>query len=1143
MSQLVPVRQADDGVASAALFHEPKTLSVLALPTLDIGNRREVTRPYGMTVAEMVAAEFPGLPPERMAMVRVTIGEWVISAAVWHRVRPQPGWTIVIRVVPQGGALRNILSVVVSIAAIALGQFYVGPLLAGSLGLSAAAAGAFATAALGFAGQLLLQALIPIKTPQGESNSPTYDVEGWTNVVNKNGPVADLMGRHRWAPPSLASSFTETIGDERWITGLFGGYGPLEIDVDSIKIGDTPITDLEEDEYELEIREGYPDDEPLSLYPTQVSEVQVGISLQARDDDDKYYPVTRVAPPDAEELSVDISFPGGLLDTDDEGNEEEQSVTITIEYRLAGTSTWVFLQDGNGNDFHRIFGKTRNPIHRGFRWTPAVRGQYELRLKRTSGENSKASQETVWNCVRAHRPEYPLNFPHPMAMICAKVKATRLTNGQLKELNFVAQRVCQDWDAATETWIERATSSPASLRRWTLQGPANPKPLADAEIDLAYLADWHEWCADLGLEYNRIHDYDASIEEVAQDVCRAGRATPQNYGTQETVCIDRQQTEIVSHIGPRNAWDIKGSVQSIDPPDAWRIPFRDASNLWEEHERIVPRPGLVGSPQRIEELNADGITDPAQIWYYGRRRFLELEYRAETWTASMDIENLIIVRGNLVKLSLFDGQTSARVVSVTGRYVAIDELVEMDEGVDYGIRFRLRDGSSVTWIVTTVGGETRGLSLVSISNRYAIDSDPGYRPTDDDWLPEGRGYIDDDRYDGDLAFFGPLNGETVDAIVKDVENGEDFSAVVTLMPAAPEIDAFLATDTPPAWDGRVGAEVEIDMVAPSTPIIVSVRSGEVARRETDDPNDYPPIRAIVTATGATLVTAYEIQHRLQGSSTWSPTPAIGYAYAGTVEIEGYAKDDIVEMQARSVGQTGLVSAWGATTTVTVGAEDPTALLSVLNVEVSINDDEASITWLNPNEQRMVGVRVYSAPIGTAYEDLTAADILATVYSAPNASPPAVVDTAGYGDRVYYLTTFSNDAEAEPASVEATLLGPQKITNGGFDADTSYTKGPGWTISGGTANHAAGTASNFFQTISLVAGVTYRGEITITSYTSGTVRPVLAGGATTVLGPVISAVGTYEFDLTATSGNDRIQFIASSDGAYSMDNLSLRQVSP
>ena len=40
-----------------------------------------------------------------------------------------------------------------------------------------------------------------------------------------------------------------------------------------------------------------------------------------------------------------------------------------------------------------------------------------------------------------------------------------------------------------------------------------------------------------------------------------------------------------------------------------------------------------------------------------------------------------------------------------------------------------------------------------------------------------------------------------------------------------------------------------------------------------------------------------------------------------------------------------------------------------------------------------------------------------------------------------------------------------ITNGGFDTDTSWSKGTGWSISGGLATHATGTRSNLIQALS------------------------------------------------------------------------------
>lgn len=58
------------------------------------------------------------------------------------------------------------------------------------------------------------------------------------------------------------------------------------------------------------------------------------------------------------------------------------------------------------------------------------------------------------------------------------------------------------------------------------------------------------------------------------------------------------------------------------------------------------------------------------------------------------------------------------------------------------------------------------------------------------------------------------------------------------------------------------------------------------------------------------------------------------------------------------------------------------------------------------------------------------------------------------------------------------IGPNKVTNGSFAADTNWTKQAGWTISGGKANFSAtGVTAYLRQNIGIVQGRTY--EITFT----------------------------------------------------------------
>jgi hypothetical protein len=125
---------------------------------------------------------------------------------------------------------------------------------------------------------------------------------------------------------------------------------------------------------------------------------------------------------------------------------------------------------------------------------------------------------------------------------------------------------------------------------------------------------------------------------------------------------------------------------------------------------------------------------------------------------------------------------------------------------------------------------------------------------------------------------------------------------------------------------------------------------------------------------------------------------------------------------------------------------------------------------------------------------------------------------------------------------AATLGGELVTNGDFATDTVWTKGDGWTITGGLAVRSpAAFGSELTQPISLVAGRLYRVEYTISAHSAQSVRLQFNGG-TTVLGTLRAANGTYVEYLTAVSGNNTLSFACGAAAAsLSIDNVSVREV--
>jgi hypothetical protein len=302
-------------------------------------------------------------------------------------------------------------------------------------------------------------------------------------------------------------------------------------------------------------------------------------------------------------------------------------------------------------------------------------------------------------------------------------------------------------------------------------------PLADDEIDLPNLQDWHSFCASKSLQFNRVVDYEAAAFDVWSDIAAAGRAAPRDDGEKWGVVIDRPQTQVMQHITSRNSSSFSGERSYPTFPHAFRVKFNDETNFHKPAERVVPWPGFVGTPTIIESISFPGITNP------------DLMYRLDTWSVMMDAEGLVAARGDLIKFQhdvLLPGSVPARVKAVLPNGVMLDSVVTMETGKTYGLRFRTAGPNDVTPDVSVL----RALVTVPGERETVFFSDTGPLP---------------DR--GDLASFGETGEETLECIVKETEGAENLSRRVTLIPHAPEIHTTADAETPPEWNGRVGEEV------------------------------------------------------------------------------------------------------------------------------------------------------------------------------------------------------------------------------------------------------------------------------------------------------------------------------------------------
>lgn len=823
--------------------------------------RADFTVPAGLTVTEIFEVIQPDPLLRRAA--HVYVGEYYVPRENWSRVRPKPGSQLTVRaiVAPQGGGGggKDLLRVILLVA-IAASALIFGPMLGAALGFTGALAASVGQAIIGIGGMLLVNALIPPRTlaDQGQE-SPTKFIEGARNRATPFDVVPTVFGQTKVVPLLAAQPITEIVGDDQYLRMLFHwGVGPIDLPSETLKIGETLLSAF--DGVEIEHRYGYPGDLPITLYPNAVEQVAFQITLE----ESAGYTI-RTTSADADEIGIDIVFPTGLVNVNDEGERENRSVAMELEFSVAGADDWqsipiagaifTFRQswtNESGGLFNQITfrGKKTTAVRYGVTWKTPARGQYDVRLKRLTADatSDQIRDVLVWSALRRITDEPPVQSPVPVALTALRIKATDQLANVIDEFNGIPQTVCLDWDTGTSTWILRATRNPASLYRYALQNNNLQSPKPDAAIDLVTLEYWHEFCVSHGFTFDQNRDFGSSVWELLADIAAAGRATPQMIDGVYSVVIDEAKTAI-SHVTPRNSSGFKASKAFLEKPHAFRVQFPNREKDYRNDELIVYLDDNDASTAtKFETIEFPGVTSSALIAKHARFNALVAEHRPEVWNFNQDMERFVYRRGDVVKIThdvLMVGLSFGRIKTValdidgncTG--ISVDAPVLIEESLSYGFSIRTVGNPAVTAQIVTVAGPQSVFDFISP-------------------IPAA-----DAPSVGDLYGFGLLGQETDEALILEVapQSGEGFVAAISAVPYRPEIYALDGGDIPPFDSKLTPIQIVPDVV------VLNTRSDETAL--TVGSGESLSVHIAVKVQGVTDVTA-RLQAQVRPSTTEEP---------------------------------------------------------------------------------------------------------------------------------------------------------------------------------------------------------------------------------------------------------------------------------
>jgi sulfur carrier protein ThiS len=748
--------------------------------------------PYGQTIAEIL-----GNPVKH---VFVTLNGRVVPRRYWHHVRPKAGARLDVKLLAAGGGddgnkfVRTMLTIVVAAVAIYTGQIY-------GLGTWQ---GAFAAASVAAIGSMAVNALVPPQLPEppalnsGQSSfNRKYSLTGTRNQMLPYGVVPNTYGKHRLYPPFGAKPYTEIAGEDQFLRVLLVlGYGPL--DVSSIRIGDTPIEEYDDVEYEIS--------ESPNLFSNDVEEEALSLVYDGNGDLGTAH--VRTTTEDADEIFVDFAFPRGLFCINDIGNNVSAYINLRVEYRASGSSDpWLNAVEApgvqyiagaiNGDgwmvrsaalpDLVRITGRVREVRRCSLRWR-VNRGQYDVRVTKVShehaGEVSEDEQkyrEMVWTTLRTVSHKLPVNMPSGAGILlfAARIRATDQLQGVTDRINMIVERHLPVWNGSA--WVVQKTRDPAWACVDALCGPAAKRPLnRDTQI---VKADFRAWALDnaaKGRYFDAVIDAATTVRAVLRDAAACGRAVPTLKNGQHSIVRDVLPATPVQLFTPRNSWGFSGSKHFYEPLHGVRVHWVNPDLDWQQDDTLVVYADGYNAANATEigEVQARGCTNYIQAYRMGLYQLIVSEQRRETFSLYADFENLRCSKGSLVRVAhdvINVGLRAARVKSVTvdvnddATGVVLDETVEMLAGRSYALVVRRNDGTQQVQTVQTVAGETNALTFTAPV--------PGVHV-------------------GDLVTFGYSGQETIDLIVRDIRRGPEHSAQLFLLPAAPAIEDIDTTEPP-----------------------------------------------------------------------------------------------------------------------------------------------------------------------------------------------------------------------------------------------------------------------------------------------------------------------------------------------------------
>lgn len=774
--------------------------------------------------------------------LRVRVNGHVVPEAYWDRLRPRPGARI--DVVPDtlhggGDTWKQVLGAIVLVV---VSYFTAGTAASWGAGLAGAIGGSAAVwnVAIMAIATLAVTALTapPMPSNPGGTDGRWNQLTGSQNALNLDGVIPIVLGESRYFPPHAARPYGQVIGSNSYQHCMFDlGYGDL--DVSEIRIGDTPIGDFAEAQWEITTGDSL-------LYQNDIAELAVNATLE------NGVNVTRSSAPNLDAVGIEIVFPQGLFWINDRNRSFEYEARFTVVWRPVGSSSWQQVPANARRGGCRKVGTqevvrvlNKKPFGIGISWDVPAGSQIEIAVTRTpiAGEDTRNTyvQTATYTILRSIRHTNPSRTGTNKLYV--RIKANDQLTGTLSTVSCMVKQKVPVYNRGTGTWsAPQATTNTAWVAWWLLTAcPAVKKRAPLTRMHLDSFADYAEWCEAKGLQTRMVLDASTTLGELLKRVLSGSLGSPGVRDGRYAVVFDHGDTQESWTFTPMEITEFTESRPFLQVPHALRVKFVNPLAEWQQDEIIVVddgysyrgldargNPSTAPEPDIFETLTVEMAMLPQQAWQLARFHLAQAKFRPAVYGWLADHIGLSVARGDVVEVAhdaVEWGAGWGRVENIVAGgpddalfTVTLDTRIETKPGQLYGLQLR-----------TALGGKELVYAVP-----HSVATDTFYVPrTGTQQIPSqldtqfsaSMGRV---QY-GDAAVLGLRGQETVKLLVTGIQARQDLSFAFSAVAYDPRVAPF--------WAGapsNIVSEVSgRDFGIPAPPVITGIVSSP-ANDETDN---------------------------------------------------------------------------------------------------------------------------------------------------------------------------------------------------------------------------------------------------------------------------------------------------------------------